>query len=42
MFDDESIVEFNVHVLDIANEAFSLREKISDTKHVRKVLQSLP
>lgn len=42
MSDDESIVEFNVHVLDIANESFALGEKMLNTKLVRKVLWSLP
>ncbi|TYK03288.1 gag-pol polyprotein [Cucumis melo var. makuwa] len=39
---DESIAEFNVEVLDLANKSFTLDEEISDTKLVRKVLTSLP
>lgn len=42
MFDDESIVKFNVRVLDIANELFSLGEKFLDIELVRKVLHFLP
>lgn len=42
MSEDETIVEFNVRLLDIANESFSLGEKISEEKLVRKVLRSLP
>lgn len=42
MSDDESIVEFNVRVLDFAIESFALGEKFSDTKLVQKVLRSLP
>lgn len=42
MSDDETIVDFNVRVLDIANESFALGEKMSKTKLVRKVLRSLP
>lgn len=41
MLEDKSIVELNFPVLDIANESFTLREKISNTKLVRKVLLSL-
>lgn len=42
MSEDEPIVQFNVRVLDIANESFILGEKTSDIKLVRKVLRSLP
>ena len=34
MLEEETIVEFNVHLLDIANESFSLGEKISEEKLV--------
>ncbi|TYK19518.1 gag-pol polyprotein [Cucumis melo var. makuwa] len=42
MVEDETLAEFNVHVLDLANESFTLGEKLTDTKLVRKVLRSLP
>lgn len=42
MSNDELIAEFNGHVLDIENESFALGEKMSDTKLMRKVLQTLP
>lgn len=42
MLEDESVVEFNVHLLDIANELFALGEKISKEELVCKVLHSLP
>lgn len=38
---DETIVEFNVCLLDIANESFALDEKILEKKLVRKFLRSL-
>ena len=41
MMEDESIVDFNVRVLYIANESFALGEWISESKLVRKVLRSL-
>ncbi|KAA0060153.1 Receptor-like protein 12 [Cucumis melo var. makuwa] len=41
MVEDETLAEFNVHVLDLANESFTLGEKLTDTKLVRKVLRSL-
>lgn len=41
MAEDETIVEFNVRVLDLANESFALGEKFTDTKMVREVLRSL-
>lgn len=34
MAEEETIEEFNVRVLDLANEPFTLREKISDSKMV--------
>ncbi|KAA0049938.1 gag-pol polyprotein [Cucumis melo var. makuwa] len=42
MSEEETIVEFNVRVLDIANESDVLGEKMFDAKFVRKVLRSLP
>ncbi|KAA0046158.1 gag-pol polyprotein [Cucumis melo var. makuwa] len=42
MTEEETIVEFNVRVLDIANESDTLGEKMSDSKLVQKVLRSLP
>ncbi|KAA0047511.1 Receptor-like protein 12 [Cucumis melo var. makuwa] len=42
MAEDESVSEYNERVLEIANEPLLLSEKISDSKIVRKVLQSLP
>lgn len=38
MLENETIGEFNVRVHDIANNFFTLSEKISDEKIVRKVL----
>lgn len=40
--EDETIAKFNVRVLDLANESFTLGEKLTDTKLVRKVLRSFP
>lgn len=42
MLKEETIIEFNVRLLDIANESFDLGEKISEEKLVCKVLRSLP
>lgn len=42
MFDDETIAEYNVCVLDIGNESFALGKRLFETKLVRKVLCSLP
>ncbi|KAA0043006.1 gag-proteinase polyprotein [Cucumis melo var. makuwa] len=42
MGEDETIAEFNVRVLEIANKSDALREKMSDSRLVRKVLRSLP
>lgn len=41
MSENETIAEYNVRVLDIANESFTLREKISETKLVKKKYCSL-
>lgn len=41
MFEDESIPEFNIRVLNIANESITLGKKILDTKLVIKILHSL-
>jgi hypothetical protein len=40
--EDESIQDYHLNILDIANSFESLREKISDEKRVRKILRSLP
>ena len=42
MLEHETISDFNSKLCDIANEAFALGEKYSDTKLVRKTLRSLP
>ncbi|KAA0038159.1 gag-pol polyprotein [Cucumis melo var. makuwa] len=42
MTEEETIVEYNVRVLEIANESFNLGEKIPESKLVIKVLHSLP
>ena len=42
MMENETISDFNSKLCDIANEAFVLGEKYSDTKLVRKTLRSLP
>lgn len=42
MMEEESIAEFNVRVLNTANESFTLGEKIPQSKFVRKVLITLP
>ena len=42
MLEDETISDFNSKLCDIANEAFTLGEKHSETKLVRKTLRSLP
>ncbi|KAA0054535.1 Receptor-like protein 12 [Cucumis melo var. makuwa] len=42
MTDEETIVKYNVLVLDIANKLFTLGEKIVEPKLVRKVLRLLP
>jgi len=40
--EDESIQDYHLNILDIANSFESLGEKISDEKLVRKILRSLP
>lgn len=42
MIEEETVVEYNVRVLEITNESFNLGEKILESKLVRKVLCSLP
>lgn len=42
MLEDESIQDYHLNILDIANSFESLREKISDEKLVIKILRSLP
>lgn len=42
MVEEETIVEFNVWVLDLAKESFTLWENITESKMVQKVLSSLP
>jgi len=42
MLEDESIHDYHLNILDIANAFDSLGEKISDEKLVRKILRSLP
>jgi len=42
MLEDESIQDYHVNILDIANAFDSLGEKISDEKLVRKIRRSLP
>ncbi|KAK2362825.1 gag-protease polyprotein [Trifolium repens] len=42
MEDDETILEFNTRVRDIANSCFALGEKIPEEKLARKILRSLP
>ena len=42
MTEDELVSDYNKRVLEIANESLLLGEKISNTKIVWKVLQSLP
>ncbi|MCI24347.1 gag-pol polyprotein [Trifolium medium] len=41
MKDDESIHDFHMNVMDIANSSESLGEKMSEEKLVRKILKSL-
>jgi len=41
MMKDENIQDYHLNILDIANSFDSLREKMSDEKHVRKILRSL-
>ena len=42
MKDDESINDFHMNILEIANASSSLREKIPEDKLVRKMPRSLP
>jgi len=42
MLEDESIQDYHLNILDIANAFDSLGEKISNEKLVRKILRSLP
>jgi excinuclease UvrABC nuclease subunit len=42
MKDDESIHDFHMNVLEIANSSSALGEKMSEEKMVRKILRSLP
>jgi GTP1/Obg family GTP-binding protein len=42
MKEDESIHEFHLSILDIANSFEALGEKMSDEKLARKILRSLP
>jgi len=42
MLEDESIQEYHLNILDIANSFESLGDKFFDEKLVRKVLRSLP
>jgi len=42
MLEDESIHDYYLNILDIANAFDSLGEKISDEKLVKKILRSLP
>jgi len=40
--DDESIQDFHMNILDIANASSTLGEKMSEEKQVRKIHWSLP
>jgi len=42
MMEDESIHDYHLNIIDIANAFESLGEKISDEKLMRKILRSLP
>jgi hypothetical protein len=42
MDEDETILEFNARLHDIANTSFYLGEKMSEEKLARKILISLP
>jgi len=42
MKEDESIQEFHMNILDLANAFDTLGEKMSEEKLVRKILRSLP
>ena len=42
MLEDESIQDYRLNIIDIANSFESFGEKICDEKLVRKILRSLP
>ena len=42
MHNDESLSDFYTNICDIANESFTLGEKILETTLVRKIVRSLP
>src|ERR1044072_6753989 len=42
MSEEQTIVEFHMHIRDIANTSFALGEKMTNKKLVRKILRSLP
>ena len=42
MNEEQSVIEFNARLCDIANEAFTLGKRFSEVKLVRKTLRSLP
>ena len=42
MSEDETIADFHMRIRDMANTSFSLGEKMSNEKLVRKILRSLP
>jgi len=42
MLEDESIQDYHLNIIDIANSFESFGEKISDEKLVRQILRSLP
>ena len=42
MKEDETIHEFHLNILEIANTSGALGEKMSEEKLVRKILRSLP
>ncbi|KAA0068156.1 uncharacterized protein E5676_scaffold392G00410 [Cucumis melo var. makuwa] len=41
MTEEETIIEFNVRVLDIANESDALGQKMSDSKFLNELFESL-
>jgi len=42
MLEEESIQDYHLNIIDIANSFESFGEKMSDEKLVRKILRSLP
>jgi hypothetical protein len=42
IYEDKSISDFNIRLRDTANTSFTLGEKMSEEKLVRKILRSLP